>query len=185
MPRRSNTPDTPLTPKQQRFVQEYLIDLNATQAAIRAGYSPKNADCIGPKLLAKPQIAALIAAAKQQRAERTGIDADWVLQQLKEIYDTDRTAIYTDDQKLRPIKDWPERLRRLLRGIKKSELLFYGDPVRVLELIGKHVAVNAFPQKFQHEFSTKDDVPLAIQIQYVRAPEAPSQTTGSKKAKPA
>ena len=53
-----------LTPKQQRFVDEYLIDLNATQAAIRAGYSPKSADKIGPKLVGKSSISEAIAAAR-------------------------------------------------------------------------------------------------------------------------
>jgi hypothetical protein len=68
-----------LTPKQQRFVEEYLVDLNATQAAIRAGYSERNADKIGPELLGKTRVAAAIAAAQQARSDRTGITQDDVL----------------------------------------------------------------------------------------------------------
>lgn len=69
-----------MTPKQQRFVDEYLIDLNATQAAIRAGYSEKTARQVGAENLSKPDIAAAIEARTQERSERTKIDADMVLQ---------------------------------------------------------------------------------------------------------
>ena len=59
-----------MTPKQQRFVEEYLIDLNATQASIRAGYSAKNADKIGPELLGKTGVAEAIQAALALRPVR-------------------------------------------------------------------------------------------------------------------
>ena len=72
-----------LTAKQARFVEEYLIDLNATQAAIRAGYSARNADKIGPELLGKTRVAAAIQDAKETRSERTGITQDEVIQGLK------------------------------------------------------------------------------------------------------
>jgi len=65
-----------LTDQQQRFVEEYLIDLNATQAAIRAGYSEKTADSIGLQLLRKTQVAEAIADAKAERSEQTQIDAE-------------------------------------------------------------------------------------------------------------
>jgi phage terminase small subunit len=69
-----------LTPKQARFVDEYLIDLNATQAAIRAGYSEKTAYRTGADNLKKPQIQAALQARMDDRAQRTKIDADFVLQ---------------------------------------------------------------------------------------------------------
>lgn len=69
-----------LTPKQQRFVDEYLIDTNATQAAIRTGYSEKTSYSIGHELLSKPEIQAAIQSAMDERAKRTQIDADFVLQ---------------------------------------------------------------------------------------------------------
>lgn len=69
-----------MTPKQQRFVDEYLIDLNATQAAIRAGYSEKTARQVGAENLSKPDIAAAIEAQIQARSQRTEINADLVLQ---------------------------------------------------------------------------------------------------------
>jgi phage terminase small subunit len=71
-----------LTPKQARFVAEYLIDLNATQAAKRAGYSKKTAHAIGQENLRKPIIAAEVAKAQAERTERTNIDIDWVVQRL-------------------------------------------------------------------------------------------------------
>lgn len=72
----------PLTPKQQRFVDEYLVDLNATQAAIRAGYSEKTARSVGSENLTKPDIAAAIAAAQAKLAEKTGITQERVLNEL-------------------------------------------------------------------------------------------------------
>lgn len=74
-----------MTPKQQRFVEEYLIDLNATQAAIRAGYSEATANEQGSRLLANVSVAEAIAAAQGQRSQRTEITADYVLSNLTEI----------------------------------------------------------------------------------------------------
>lgn len=84
-----------LTPKQQRFVEEYLIDLNATQAAIRAGYSEKNADKIGSQLLGKTRIAASIRDAQEKRTRRTEITADYVLTTIRETVE----ALLNDREK--------------------------------------------------------------------------------------
>ena len=73
---------TKLTPKQRLFVYEYLIDLNATQAAIRAGYSKKTAGQIGDENLRKPQIATAIQESMSQRAERAKISSELVIQGL-------------------------------------------------------------------------------------------------------
>ena len=72
-----------LTPKQARFAEEYLVDLNATQAAIRAGYSKKTANEQGAQLLAKLSIREAVAEAQEARSERTGITQDEVIQGLK------------------------------------------------------------------------------------------------------
>ncbi|EIM25740.1 terminase small subunit [Microvirga lotononidis] len=74
-----------LTDKQKRFVEEYLIDLNATQAAVRAGYSEKTARSVGSENLTKPDIMAAIEEAQKARSERTGITADRVLTELAKI----------------------------------------------------------------------------------------------------
>jgi len=76
---------TRLTAKQARFVDEYLVDLNATQAAIRAGYSERTADKIASEALRKPAVAAAVAEGKVARAHRTGITQDYV---LATIFDT-------------------------------------------------------------------------------------------------
>lgn len=75
----------PLTAKQQRFVEEYLVDLNATQAAIRAGYSKRTAGSVGGENLQKPEIQAAISAAQAERSKRTEITADRVLTELARI----------------------------------------------------------------------------------------------------
>lgn len=74
-----------LTDKQVRFCEEYLIDLNATQAAIRAGYSEKTAKQIASENLAKPDLHAYIAELQQKRSQRTEITSDFVLSGLKEV----------------------------------------------------------------------------------------------------
>ena len=72
-----------LTPKQARFVEEYLVDLNATQAAIRAGYSPKTAYSQGERLLKNVEVHRAIQEAQEARSERTGVTQDEVIQGLK------------------------------------------------------------------------------------------------------
>ena len=74
-----------ITKKNEVFCEEYLIDLNATQAAIRAGYSPNAAGSIGSELLKKPEIRARIDQAMAERSKRTGINADRVLRELGRI----------------------------------------------------------------------------------------------------
>ena len=76
---------TKLNEKQKQFVREYLIDLNATQAAIRAGYSEKTARSQGQRLLTHVDIAAAIKVAQDERIERTEITADRVLEELAKI----------------------------------------------------------------------------------------------------
>ena len=74
-----------LTKKQATFVAEYLVDLNATQAAIRAGYSKKSAARIGVELLNKTQVSDAIQKAREQQTKRTLITADYVLSNLREV----------------------------------------------------------------------------------------------------
>lgn len=74
-----------MTPKQEAFVREYLIDLNATQAAIRAGYSARTARQIGDENLSKPDIAAAVKKAMDERVARTEITQDMVLRELAKI----------------------------------------------------------------------------------------------------
>jgi phage terminase small subunit len=79
--------------KQRAFVAEYLKDLNGTQAAIRAGYSPDSARFIASELLAKPEIAAEVEAAMKARAERNALDADAVIQRFNDIANADPSEL--------------------------------------------------------------------------------------------
>ncbi len=86
-----------LTPKQERFVAEYLIDLNATQAAVRAGYSARTAASQGARLLKHGGVARAVQAAQQARAVRTEITQDRVLQELARIAFFDIRRLYRAD----------------------------------------------------------------------------------------
>ena len=83
-----------LTPKQRRFVEEYLIDLNATAAARRAGYSEKTADRIGPELLGKTCVSNAIEAAQKKRSARTEVTQDRVILELARIAFLDPRKVF-------------------------------------------------------------------------------------------
>lgn len=148
-----------LTPKQQRFVEEYLIDLNATQAAIRAGYSEKTAYSVGHENLSKPEIQKSLQEAQHKRSERAGIDADYVLRRLVEIDQMDVADIMDDDGNVKPIKDWPKIWRQYVNNIETVSLegdvgwlkkIKWPDKIKNLELLGKHISVGAFKDKVEH-----------------------------------
>ena len=96
-----------LTKKQRLFVDEYPLDLNATQAAIRAGYSTRRATEIGYQLLQRPEVAQAIQAAMAERSKRTEVEADYVIRRLREIDEMDVLDILEDDGSFRSIRDWP------------------------------------------------------------------------------
>lgn len=91
-----------LTPKQQCFVDEYLIDLNATQAAIRAGYSPKTAAVQASRLLANAKVSAAVACAMAERSKRTGITQDRVLMELAKVAFIKLTDIIDEEGRIKP-----------------------------------------------------------------------------------
>lgn len=136
-----------LTAKRQAFVFEYLADkdLNQTQAAIRAGYAVKGAKDQAYNLMQNPEVAAAIAAGMEARNKRLQIDADYVLQRLNAIDQMDLAEIHGDDGKLLPIKQWPLIWRQMVKEVDmKTGKVKFHDKLRALELIGKHVNVNAF-----------------------------------------
>lgn len=156
-----------LTKKQKRFVEEYLIDLNATQAAIRAGYSPNSAGDIGCENLKKPDIRACIDKAMAERSKRTGINADRVLMELAKLgfvnaidvinMDTatikddasrdDTAAILSVKVKVIPTEDG---------DITEREIKLC-DKIKSLELIGKHLGM----------FKDKVEIQGSAQVQIV------------------
>lgn len=114
-----------LTPKQARFVDEYLIDLNGTQAAIRAGYSKKTANEQAARLLANVSVAKAIVAAKAERAARTHLSQDRVLRELTAIAFCDIGSILEETQppgnwRFKPVPAWPEATRRAVASIRSK-----------------------------------------------------------------
>lgn len=148
-----------LTKKQRLFVDEYLIDLNATQAAIRAGYSARRAAEIGYQLLQRPEVAQAIQAAMAERSKRTEVEADYVIRRLREIDEMDVLDILEDDGSFRSIRDWPRAWRQFLSGIEIAELfegrgddrriagvlrkVKWPDKLRNLELLSRHVGTES------------------------------------------
>jgi len=149
-----------MTPKQQAFVDEYLIDLNATQAATRAGYSARTANEQGARLLANASVSAAIAAAKRVRSEKTAVDAAWLLSRLADEATADVADLYDETGNVRAVKDWPLIWRTgLVAGIEVESIgegagrltkIKLSDRIKRLELIGKHIDVQAFKDKIEH-----------------------------------
>lgn len=155
-----------LTPKQQRFVEEYLIDLNGTQAAIRAGYSAKTANQIAAEYLAKPNIAHAVAVEIAARSARTDVTQDRVVRELARIAFVDPTKVV--DFNTGTVKpDLDEDDRAVLAGVKvkygdtctEREVKF-ADKLKALELLGRHL--NLFTDNIQMTVDVPriiDDVP--------------------------
>jgi phage terminase small subunit len=111
-----------LTPKQERFVAEYLIDLNATQAAIRAGYSAKTAQEQGSRLLSNVMVASAVQGAIDARAKRTEITADRVLKELARLAFFDIRKIYNADGSLKNPAELDDDAAAALAGIDVVEM---------------------------------------------------------------
>lgn len=139
-----------LTEKQQRFVDEYLIDLNATQAAIRAGYSVKTADAIGCENLTKPNIQQAIAKRMAERSKRTGINQDRVVLELAKIAFVKMTDIVDDHGRIKGTATDDDLACIESIKYKESDNEFggsverevkIGSKLKALELLGKHLGM--------------------------------------------
>jgi len=161
-----------LTHKQRRFVDEYLCDLNATQAATRAGYSKRTAYSQGQRLLKNVEVDTAIQKAQSERAERIKINSDWVLKRLVDEAEANLADLY--DPKtghLKSVHEWPEIWRQgLVSGldvitstiddemtntITKVRL---SDRIKRIELIGKHINIQAFQEQVKNEVPGLSDV---------------------------
>lgn len=137
-----------LTDKQEAFCLEYLVDLNATQAAIRAGYSEKGANVTASKMLSNANIHSRIAELKRERSEKTKIDARWVLEAAKKVYD-------------RCMQHEPV----IVGGEPTGEYKFDSSGAnKALDTIGKHVEVQAFNEKRTTEVTHSIDETLASKL---------------------
>lgn len=155
-----------MTKKQKRFVEEYLIDLNATQAAIRAGYSSDTAGSIGAENLKKPEIKSKIDKAMAERSKRTGISQDRVLLELArigfakitDVVDPDTAKIKTDASEddlacIQSIKIKPNEF-----GTEREVRLY--DKKSALVDLGKHLGM------FKDKIDLNADLDLNITIDY-------------------
>jgi len=165
-----------LTSKQKRFVEEYLIDLNATQAAIRAGYSTQTAKEIGCENLTKPNIQAAIDKAMAERSKRTGVNADRVVIELAKIaFVNPIDVINLDEATLKDsasrddlaaissvrVKTFPTKSGEL--GVEKEIRMH--DKIRALELLGRHLGMftdkvkieGAIPVVIHDDLDDEDD----------------------------
>lgn len=159
-----------LTDKQELFAREYLKDLNATQAAIRAGYSEKTAQVQSSRLLSNAMVQDRIAELKSERNEEVGIDAAYVLRRLVEIDQMDVLDILLPNGELKPIKDWPKTWRTTLSGMDVTEMpgdvpgflkkIKWPDKIKNLELLGKHVVVQAFKENVKNEHTGPNGGPI-------------------------
>ncbi len=164
------------------FVREYLASptMNATEAALAAGYGGKNKDRrsaarVAANLMKRPEIIAQIEAGIAGRSKRTQIDADWLLRQLAEEAQADLNDLYDELGALKPVKDWPLIWRQgLVTGIETTKnaaghvvtKVKYTDRLRVKELLGKHVEIQAWREKVEHKhtFEQMSDEEIERQI---------------------
>lgn len=162
-----------LTQKQAAFVREYLADLNATAAGLRAGYSH---GMIGRRLMTVPKVAAAIEKEMAERLKRIDITADYVLNRLVEIDQMDCLDILSDDGGIKPVSAWPKIWRQFISGFDVADIfggqgderklvgllkkIKWPDKVKNLELIGRHINVQAFSDKAKVEHTGKDGGPI-------------------------
>lgn len=140
-----------LTEKQQRFVDEYLIDLNATQAAIRAGYSVKTAKDIGCQNLAKLNIQQAISEKMAERSKRTGVNQDRIVLELAKIaFVNAADVIDSDDATIKEgataddtaaIQSVKVKLIPGKKGEGVEREIRLNDKLKALELLGKHLGM--------------------------------------------
>lgn len=155
-----------LTPKQQRFVEEYLVDLNATQAAIRAGYSPKTAGQIGEKLLKKAEIREALAERMKARQQRTEVTQDRVVKELAKIAFGDPRNVMTwgpSGVTLKASAELTDDEAAFVSEVSETTTEHGGslklktnDKLKALELLGRHLGM--FKEKV--EVTGKDGGPV-------------------------
>lgn len=153
-----------LDAREKLFVEQFLLTLDAKTAALAAGYSASMATSKAYQWVSdgkvKPHVYAAVQKAQEARAKRTDIDADWVLRRLAEEAEADLSDIIGEAGELKPVKDWPKIWRQgLVAGVDVHEEVVEGvkvgqtvkvklsDRIKRIELIGKHVNVQAFREQ--------------------------------------
>ena len=141
-----------LTPRQALFIEEYLKDLNATAAYIRAGYRGRgnSAEANAARLIRNDKVAAAIEVAKKERAERTKITQDDVLKELGRIAFFDIGRAFTPDGVLKPLDEMDEDTRRALAGLEVVSLTSDGEHVGTLKKVKIADKLGALGKLAQH-----------------------------------
>ena len=165
-----------MTPKQRAFVNEYMIDLNATAAAKRAGYSARTAMQIGEQNLRKVEIKAAIKISVDARAERTGITADNVLRELAKIGFGNIRDLFTAEGNIKRIEDMDPDVSAIIQSIevvvKKGDdsastehtaKIKLWDKLAALDKMGRHLGL------FTEGAAKSNDYPLSVTVKYVNA----------------
>lgn len=150
-----------MTPRMQRFVDEYLVDLNATQAAIRAGYSEKTANEQGARLLANVSVKQEIEVGMKKRSEEIGVDARYVVETIVDTVERCRQARMVTDKKGNPIMiETPDG------GIAPAYIFDANGVLRGCELLGKHIGMFIERKEVGNpgDFDKLDDKELDIEI---------------------
>ena len=149
-----------LTNKQEMFCKEYLIDLNATQSAIRAGYSENTAYSIGHENLSKPEIQNRLSELMEKRSKRTEITADRVLEELSRLAFFDIRKLYDNNGQLKKLADLDDDTAKALTSVKALQSMEteykMADKKGALELLGKHLKL------FTDRVETIDMTPTVI-----------------------
>ncbi|APY57584.1 terminase small subunit [Salmonella enterica subsp. enterica serovar Djakarta str. S-1087] len=165
-PKRKSTQYKPLTAMQEAYAQEYTkCPENQTQAAINAGFSPNTAAVKASVMMRDERIQKRIAELMEERNKRLRVSADYVLLRLVEIDQMDVKDILNDDMSIKPVSEWPKVWRQYLTGFELADMfegrgdekelvgilkkIKWPDKVKNLELIGKHVDVNAFKERLE------------------------------------
>ncbi|HBU8850473.1 terminase small subunit [Citrobacter sedlakii] len=164
--KRKSTQYKPLTAMQEAYCQSYIqTPENQTQAAINAGFSHKTAHVKASIMMRDERIQKRIAELMEERNKRTRVSADYVLMRLVEIDQMDVLDILNDDMSIKPVSEWPKVWRQYLTGFELADMfegrgdekemvgilkkIKWPDKVKNLELIGKHVDVNAFKERLE------------------------------------
>ncbi|EIP0022188.1 terminase small subunit [Salmonella enterica subsp. enterica serovar Ohio] len=164
--KRKSTQYKPLTAMQESYCQSYIqTPENQTQAAINAGFSHKTAHVKASIMMRDERIQKRIAELMEERNKRTRVSADYVLLRLVEIDQMDVIDILNDDMSIKPVSEWPKVWRQYLTGFELADMfegrgdekelvgilkkIKWPDKVKNLELIGKHVDVNAFKERLE------------------------------------
>ncbi|EOU4015915.1 terminase small subunit [Salmonella enterica] len=165
-PKRKSTQYKPLTAMQEAYAQEYTkCPENQTQAAINAGFSPNTAAVKASVMMRDERIQKRIAELMEERNKRLRVSADYVLLRLVEIDQMDVIDILNDDMSIKPVSEWPKVWRQYLTGFELADMfegrgdekelvgilkkIKWPNKVKNLELIGKHVDVNAFKERLE------------------------------------